>query len=76
MTGHLDLWTVYDHPADHPLIWVARRSEVHGQGQIIVTADLIKGLTLKEVRQQLIARGLVCMTRHPEDDAVIAEVWL
>lgn len=75
MSGHLDLWTVYFNPSDYPGKYIARRSEVRGNGPTM-TADIIVTDTLRAIRQALHNRGLICLSRDPEDDAVIVEVWL
>jgi len=41
-----------------------------------MTGEVFVGDTLGEVRQRMRNLGLVCLTRHPEDDPVIVEVWL
>ena len=78
MTGHLDLWTVYDHPKDYPDVFIARRSEIRSStgGGAVMTGDIVTAHTLQEVRLNLRNRGLVCLARQPEDDAVIVEIWL
>jgi len=75
MSGHLNLWTVYANPSDYPGKYVARRSEVRGDGPT-VTADLIVADTLRAIREELRNRGLLCLARDPDDDPVIVEIWL
>jgi hypothetical protein len=76
MTGHLSLWTVCRFPEDYPDKYTARRAEIHSGGTTVMTGEVFVGDTLGEVRQRMRNLGLVCLTRHPEDDPVIVEVWL
>lgn len=76
MTGHLSLWTITESPADFPGKFVARRSEIHSGGTTVMTGETFVDDKLSVVRQRMRNLGLVCLTRHPEDDPVIVEVWL
>lgn len=67
----LSLWTIYDHPRDFPNNYVARRFELEQP-----TSDVILSSDLESLRAELMARGLVCLTRNPADDPVILETWL
>jgi hypothetical protein len=70
----LSMWTVYDHPADYPNDFVARRSEIGDHG-ICITRDMFVAPTLAELRA-LLPPGLYRMPRAPHDDLMILEVWL
>jgi hypothetical protein len=72
--GTLSMWTVYDHPKDFPHSYVARRFEVNDGGPT-PTGDLVQG-ELSIIRKTFSDCGLVCLTRNPEDDPVIVEVWI
>jgi len=67
----LSLYTVYDHPKDYPTKYVVRRF-VYDQP----TSDVWLYDNLEAARLWLLARGLVCLRRHPHDDPVILETWL
>jgi hypothetical protein len=69
----LSLWTVYDHPSDHPAYWVARRWEIRREA--VPTGDLLKADTLDELRG-LLPPGLDRLPREPGDDPAIVETWL
>ena len=66
----LNIWAIYDHPADFPDSYVARRFEYDKP-----TATIIKG-TLPRLRKAFRLCGLHCLTRSPDDDPVIVETWL
>jgi hypothetical protein len=68
------MWTIYKHPLDYPDAWVARRLIVRA-GQIWMTYDMFTADTLDEVRA-LLPQGLDRIDRSPNDDPVIAEVWI
>ena len=75
----LSLWTVYERPRDYPDEFVARRFTVgpHLGGTCAgPTDDVLRAAHLAALRAQLLARGLVCIARHPEDDPCIVETWL
>lgn len=73
MSDPLDIWTVYDHPADYDG-FIARRFEVLA-GFSKATLDIVTGATLDEVRDKL-PRGLYPLPRSPGDDPMIVECWL
>lgn len=75
MADALSIWTVYDHPTDHPHEFIARRFEVDGKGTR-ATAETLASTSLDLLRDELSARGLTCLTRSPDDDPKIVEVWL
>lgn len=70
----LNIWTVYDHPADFPHSYVARRFEVDEDGSH-VTDDIVQG-ELQIIRESFRYCGLVCLMRSDDDDPKIMECWL
>lgn len=70
----LNIWVVYANPADYPGEFVARRWIVHGVGK--PTDDIRRAAALSELRDWLMAHGLVRLERHPTDDPCIIETWL
>lgn len=71
MTAVLSIWSVYDHPKDFPDVFVARKWEGTRP-----TADTITSEDLATLRRKLAERGLICLTRCPDDDPTILETWL
>lgn len=71
----LDIWTVYDHPADFPDGFVARLWAIGPGGEPLATRHIVLGATLEAVRA-LLPRGLDCLPRQPGDDPCIVECWL
>jgi hypothetical protein len=71
----LEMWTVYDHPKDHPDSFVARRWTI-GPNLAIPTDDWIEETTLEELRERMIEAGRVCIRRSLEDDPAIVETWV
>jgi hypothetical protein len=69
----LQMWTVYEHPLDHPDGYVARLFNV-GRDGAVATDEVIMGDTLQAVRSQ-IPQGLFCMVRSPDDEPQIVETW-
>lgn len=67
----LSMWTIYDHPKDHPFHYVARRFVLDRP-----TADVIVDASLAALRRLFAERGLVCLDRAPDDDPVIVETWV
>lgn len=74
MSRHLEMWTVYDHPADFPDAFVARKWVVRAGGPI-ATPEVVMGVTLEEVRERL-PEGLYPLNRNEGDDPTIVETWL
>lgn len=72
--GILSIWTVYDHPADFPHSYVARRFEIN-EGGAHPTNDIVQG-ELEMIRKSFSTCGLVCLTRDDADEAQIIESWL
>lgn len=70
MSAVFTSWTVYEKPRDFPRLFVARRFEWDQP-----TKDFIVGPSLDAVRAQLPA-GLMCLSRSPEDDPMIVEIWM
>lgn len=72
--GVLSMWTIYSHPADFPHSYVARRFEV-GNGEPIATDDVVQG-ELSILREGFQYAGLVCLSRHMDDEPQIVETWI
>lgn len=70
------MWTVYEHPADAPGAYVARRWELVAGQPPRATGDTVTGVTLDVVRWPLERMGLFRIERAPEDDPCIVETWL
>ena len=73
--GHLNIWTVYDHPTDFPNSYVARRFEVRAGGSF-VTGDIVQSDALSIIRKSFRQCGMACLTRAESDDPKILECWL
>ena len=74
-TDVLEMWTLYDHPRDHPGKFVARKFDV-GEGISQATGETLLADTLQALRAEMLARGLVCLSRDPNHDPVIIETWI
>lgn len=68
----LELYTIYENPADYAGLFVLRRSFATLPEPL--PGGAWKGRTLEEARG-LIPRGKVNIGRFPQDDPVIVEVW-
>lgn len=76
MSNNLPIWTIYDHPKDHPDSFVARLWIVELDAKLIIaTSDMFVADTLEELRS-LLPLGLTRLSRYPGDDPVIIEAWL
>lgn len=73
MAEPLSIWTVYDHPADYPTCYVARRFEIVA-GRVVATRDVFVSPYLYVIRAMI--PGLVRIERSPEDDPTILESWM
>jgi hypothetical protein len=70
----MTMWAIYNSPSDYPGQIVARRFVVT-PGKVVATPTLIFW-PLEEMRKAFRSLGCLCMTRMPEDDPTILEVWL
>lgn len=76
-SGQLTIWTVYDHPLDHPDVFVAREWLIpEGGGDPIRTQRTLTSHNLDEIRQALEDMGGYPLARDPADDPVIIESWV
>jgi hypothetical protein len=67
-------WVIYDHPSDHPELYVARL--FYSLPQPEATKIALGSKRLEPLRMWLSGYGYVRLDRDPEDDATIVEVWL
>lgn len=74
-TALLGIWTVYDHPADYPVGFIARLYH-GGPGGVVATEHTVTAATLDLLRGQLPAHLHYCLPRHPDDDPKIVESWI
>ena len=70
MSNKVELYVVFDKPADYPDLFVVRKFLNDIPGAVVGTAD-----TLQKVREY-IPEGLVNIGRHEEDSSKIVEVWI
>ena len=70
----LPLWTVYNHPTDHPNYFVARMFMTLPEAE--ATPVCLLSDALEPIQAQLAALGLTKLMRHPNDDPKIMETWL
>ncbi len=70
----LQMWVVYNNPADYPGKWVVRLYLI-GRGGAGVPAGAVVADTLEGVRAA-IPPGLQRLERHAADDPVVYEVWI
>lgn len=75
MSDVLPMWVIYERPKDHPKYYVVRRWELRAGEREVPTDDVVFCDTLEQARTNIPA-GRVRLHRFPNDDAVIAEVWL
>lgn len=71
MKRTLSIWVIYDHPTDYPDDFVARRFAYDRP-----TDDVKLARNVMELRADMMALGLSCITRSSNDDAKILETWL
>jgi len=69
------MWTIYDHPADHPTAFVARKWRIERGGPVPTGTVLITPV-LDDLRDVMMQMGLTCLTRMTDDDPKIVETWL
>lgn len=73
-TEQLGGWTIYDHPKDHPHGFIARRW-IAVAAEVIATDETLVADTLEALREKL-PPDLIRISRSPQDEPVIVEVWL
>jgi hypothetical protein len=75
--GVVSMWTIYRRPRDYPEGYIARAHEA-GKGGSVPTDMTIRGDSdsLQMLRTVFAEAGLTCLTRSPQDDPNIVEVWL
>lgn len=69
----LSMWVIYDHPADYPDQFVARRWKITA-GEALPTDEVIRAATIDGVRQGL-PPGLTVLAAADGDDPTIVETW-
>jgi hypothetical protein len=74
-TDILDIWTLYDHPADFPDCFVMRRFAV-GPGYARATDQVFRCENIERLRELARRMGLHCIPHSPNDDPNIVESWL
>lgn len=71
----LSLWTIYNHPADFPHSYVARRFET-ANGRSVVTEDIVQCNDLSTLRKSFEMCGMARLPRDVSDEPSIIETWL
>jgi len=71
----VDMWTVYENPADYPGEFVARRWVVF-RGRYGPTTDVVRGATLEQLQDKLNCLGRTWLPRMRDDDPQVLGVWL
>lgn len=69
------MWTIYDHPKDYPIGFIARMWMMV-DGRQLWTDRTLTSPHLEEVRFRLRSKGLSPVARDPRDDPKIVETWL
>ena len=70
----MELWTIYDRPADHPRHCTVRKVLVADDGLSSEDTQLFQSVL--EARSALARRGLIRVPRSQEDDPALVETWL
>ena len=70
----MELWTVYDHPPDHPDHCAVRKILVEDDG--LSPSDWSLFSSVEEARLALARRGLIRVPRAEQDDPALVETWL
>ncbi|MDR3554756.1 MAG: hypothetical protein P4L55_08370 [Syntrophobacteraceae bacterium] len=71
----LPLWVVYDHPADHPDHYIARKFLITNFA-VEPTTRCAQSRRLQVLQTALQRKGLTRLARDISDDPVILETWL
>ena len=70
----MEIWSVYDHPADYPEGCAVRKILVEDDG--LLPAEWQHFHSLQDARAVLARRGLIRVPRAAEDDPALVETWL
>jgi len=70
----VELWSVFDHPADHPRCCAVRKILVEDDGLSPGEWELFQ--SVEQARQALARRGLIRVPRSEADDPALVETWL
>ena len=70
----MELWSVYDHPADHPDCCAVRKILIEDDG--LSPAEWQRFRTLQDARAALARRGLIRVPRGEQDEPALVETWL
>jgi hypothetical protein len=74
--ARLDVWTLYDSPADMPGFFVLRRFEAHADGTHTETDDVLASVDVEDLRDVMRDRGLSRISRSENDEPHIVESWI
>lgn len=69
------MFVIYDNPSDYPDKFVVREHQVHRDSTHTASLQCTVFDTLDGARRSL-PQGLYRLTRSPDDDPVIVEVWI
>ena len=67
----ITIWTIYQHPADHPTKWVLRACTITN-GVPVPAAEVVTADSLEEIRAH-VPEGCVLLARDPADAPVVFE---
>ena len=70
----MELWSVYDRPADHPRHCAVRKVLVEDDGLSPEDTQLFQSVL--EARSALARRGLTRVPRAQQDEPALLETWL
>lgn len=68
-------YAIYDKPSDYPESFVMRLWHIYPGIEPLPTTKVEVAPTLEEIRQH-IPEGFACISRFPNDDPKIVEVWI
>ena len=70
----MEIWSVYDHPADHPRHCTVRKVLIEDDGLSAEDVELFQ--SVHEARSALARRGLTRVPRAQQDEPALLETWL
>ncbi|MEM8862227.1 MAG: hypothetical protein AAGD96_28245 [Chloroflexota bacterium] len=76
MSNSIEIWNIFDRPADYPNGFIARKSIVTA-GVVNVTKTALVSDNLENLRTEFINRNLYCIPRTPDETAKhLVESWM